>query len=276
MSRPTLADATQVPPSSLFGSLASGIVSFVEAASTMAQSRATTPRRGTTPARGITPGADRQRGTTPSAIMGHVPIITSAIKGMSVSKANESRPRLLGGMSVSVRVSKPHVTTSFTAWVLPLRELCYHVDATALQADRPRPNYPKVPKQSRPSTPTSTRVTRQNDGSLPSAPERLIDEAAAVAKKVKKRTAKTTTTTTTTKTKKRVAKTGAGVKKPTMAPATKATTKASGTLTVQSSSGAKTSRASKKTAKSPAKKGGVTKKAGVTKKSNKGQSVGKR
>jgi hypothetical protein len=88
-----LADATQSQPSSLFGSLASGVVSFVEAAANMAHSRATTPARGTTPA--------RQRGTTPSAAMDHRTITASAMKGMNISMVNESRPRLLGGMPVS-------------------------------------------------------------------------------------------------------------------------------------------------------------------------------
>lgn len=100
-----LADAT-VPPPSLFGSLAPGIVSFVEAASNMAQPRTTTPARGTTPARALNPVADRQRGTTPSATVGHKPIIASVNNSMNVSNVNESRQRLVGGVSVSFPASR--------------------------------------------------------------------------------------------------------------------------------------------------------------------------
>src|SRR5438270_8582755 len=94
-----LADASQQQPSSLFGLLASGIVSFVETTANMAHSRATTPARGITPARGMNPNTDRQRGTTPSAATGHRTTTASATKCMNISMANGSRPGLLGGMA---------------------------------------------------------------------------------------------------------------------------------------------------------------------------------
>ncbi len=105
-----LADVIETQPSSLSGSLASGVVSFIEAAKDMAQSRATTPVRGTTPARSMTLGADRQRGTTPS---GHTKPHgqnhhgASAMK-VSSSMANESRPRLLDGSVSLVDATKQY------------------------------------------------------------------------------------------------------------------------------------------------------------------------
>jgi hypothetical protein len=91
------------PATVSFGSLASGIVPFVEAGSNMAQCRATTPVRGTTPARAMNTMAERQRGTTPSATGSHRPAIASAVNGVNASQA---RPRLVGGMPVSIPVSR--------------------------------------------------------------------------------------------------------------------------------------------------------------------------
>ena len=85
-------------------------------------------------------------------------------------------------------------------------------------AQNPPPNYPKPqpkpkpkskpqpPKSSSPVKFTSRRVTRQGDGTLPSAPDRLINEAAVVVNKPKKAATKG-------KTAKKIAKTGSGVTK---------------------------------------------------------------
>lgn len=90
LSHITAATTEAAQPSSAFsfGSVTSGLASFVEAATKMAVSRATTPARHGSPMRSTTPG----RATTPGAMLGD---LKSAAKNVM---ANQSRPRLLGGM----------------------------------------------------------------------------------------------------------------------------------------------------------------------------------
>ena len=130
-SPPTLADATDALPPSLFGQLADGISSFYEIAANMVQSRATTPARGATPARDHHAQQQQhqrqhehgqQRGMTPSRdnninnnMNNNVNRAMSPGKNMMmmmmggsqqhVVAANQARPRLTGGTVAGISVS---------------------------------------------------------------------------------------------------------------------------------------------------------------------------
>jgi hypothetical protein len=125
---------------------------------------------------------------------------------------------------------------------------------------QPKPN-PHLPKASPPKKSTLGRVTRQRDGTLPGAPERLIHNAVTAVNKPKAAARKTAAKKTT--------KTGAGVKKPKTTAkkgaVQKSATKSSGSTTKSSSASKKTT-STKETAKSPAKKDSMSRKSGVTKK----------
>ena len=208
-----LADDTRVQPSS-FGLLTSGVVSYV---------RATTPGRGATPARGMTSGEDRQPTTTPSVTTASKPITASAQNdlnmNMGMNMANGWAPKV-GGRHVGKYLPvEAHARRSPPAFGLSTCDSTLRADHALAQVSPP--NYPKPqpklkpkpkpkPQPSNSSSPvksTSKRVTRQGDGTLPGAPDRLSDDAAAVVNKLKKAAAKG-------KTAKKIARTGSGVTKP--------------------------------------------------------------
>jgi hypothetical protein len=123
----------------------------------MAVSRATTPARYGSPVRATTPGRTTALGA-----------MTEETKPTSRDvMANESRPRLLGGMTPIFSPSQKAVSVLYASFLVALTLMCI-----------------QKPKSQ------STRKTRSDTKSLPGKPERLIEEVvpSTPKKTIKKKT----------------------------------------------------------------------------------------